>query len=115
MKYFLHFSLALTLIIVFSCNNEVKEKDISKDKVNDNNLPLFSKLDSQHTGIDFNNVNEENTKYNVYEYDYYYNGGGVAIADFNNDNLQDVIFTANMSSYKLYVNKGDFVTNQFVK
>ena len=108
MKYFLHFSLALTLIIVFSCNNEVKEKDISKDKVNDNNLPLFSKLDSQHTGIDFNNVNEENTKYNVYEYDYYYNGGGVAIADFNNDNLQDVIFTANMSSYKLYVNKGDF-------
>ncbi|AFK03182.1 ASPIC/UnbV domain protein [Emticicia oligotrophica DSM 17448] len=67
----------------------------------------FEKLSAQKTGIDFINKVEENDTQNVLNYEYFYNGGGVAAADFNNDGLLDLYFTANLSSDKLYINKGD--------
>ncbi|MCP4971500.1 MAG: CRTAC1 family protein, partial [Arcobacter sp.] len=108
MKRFLQFLLIMLIISTSSCNNNPKEEDTLKNKEVKSKLPFFSKLNSEQTGIDFNNINKESEKYNVYEYDYFYNGGGVAVADFNNDNLQDIIFTANMSPNKIYINKGDF-------
>lgn len=109
MKKLINYSIVLMMLIIASCAKDTKDKnDDEGNTLKENDLPLFSKLESDHTGIDFNNINEENTKYNVYEYDYYYNGGGVAIADFNNDNLQDIIFTANMTPHKIYLNKDDF-------
>nr|WP_295922723.1 VCBS repeat-containing protein [uncultured Dyadobacter sp.] len=68
---------------------------------------LFQKLPSNRTGILFNNTITESDSVNILSYYYCYNGGGVGIADFNNDGLHDVFFTGNMVSSKLYLNKGN--------
>lgn len=69
--------------------------------------PLFEKLSFNKTGINFINTISENDSVNMLNYYYCYNGGGVGIADFNNDNLPDIFFTGNMVSSKLYLNKGN--------
>jgi hypothetical protein len=66
----------------------------------------FKKLDSSTTGIHFANTITENDSVNILDLEYVYNGGGVAIADFNNDGLQDIFFTGNQVGNKLYLNKG---------
>ncbi|HLT50504.1 MAG TPA: VCBS repeat-containing protein, partial [Arenibacter sp.] len=58
------------------------------------------------TNIDFNNRIIESLDSNVLMYEYFYNGGGVAIGDLNGDDLEDIYFTANMADNKLYLNKG---------
>ena len=68
---------------------------------------LFTSLTSDHTGINFINTIVEKDSINIIDYEYVYNGGGVALADFNNDGLTDIYFTANLTSNKLYLNKGD--------
>lgn len=72
-----------------------------------NKNQVFRKLSSQKTGIHFNNVITENDSMNILDMEYVYNGGGVAIADFNNDHLPDVFFTGNMVSNRLYLNEGN--------
>jgi len=67
---------------------------------------LFTRLPAGSTGIGFSNTITENDSVNILSYYYCYNGGGVGIADFNNDGLQDVFFTGNRVSSKLYLNKG---------
>jgi len=69
---------------------------------------LFVLHTSDETGIEFNNTIYETDSFNIFTYDYIYNGGGVAIADFNNDGLQDVFFTGNMVANEMYLNEGDF-------
>ncbi|MEM9823481.1 MAG: VCBS repeat-containing protein, partial [Bacteroidota bacterium] len=69
---------------------------------------LFVALDSSQTGIDFVNRLENFEDYNIFNYRNYYNGGGVAIGDLNNDGLQDIYFTSNLGANKLYLNKGNF-------
>lgn len=68
---------------------------------------LFTLLDAGKTGVDFNNYIDEDEENNVLRYGYFYNGGGVAAADFNNDGLIDLYFTGNMVANKLYLNRGD--------
>ncbi len=68
---------------------------------------LFTQLSSRQTGIDFSNTIKESDALNILAYEYFYNGGGVAIGDINNDGLPDIYFTANMRSNKLYLNKGN--------
>src|SRR4030095_8073990 len=69
---------------------------------------LFEGLSSSKTHIDFANNLEKKKLFNILYYLYYYNGGGVAIADINNDGLPDIYFTSNQGSNKLYLNKGNF-------
>lgn len=69
---------------------------------------LFTSVTSDHSGIYFNNQIIETDSINVLDQENVYNGGGVGIGDFNNDGLQDIYFTGNMVSNKLYLNKGDF-------
>ncbi|MCL6267592.1 VCBS repeat-containing protein [Flagellimonas myxillae] len=69
---------------------------------------LFSKLPATHTNIDFANTLSNSPQLNILNYLYYYNGGGVAAADFNNDGLVDLYFTGNQVADELYLNKGDF-------
>lgn len=63
-------------------------------------------LSPAETGIDFSNTLTETDQANIIEYLYYYNGGGVAIGDIDNDGLEDVFFTANQGPDQLYLNKG---------
>lgn len=70
--------------------------------------PLFKKLTPRETGITFENSLEEGSLMNSVNYLYFYDGGGVAAGDINNDGLADIYFTANMHPNRLYVNKGDF-------
>lgn len=67
----------------------------------------FTLIPAGKSGIDFSNDLTESDSHNILTYLYYYNGGGVAVADFNQDGLQDILFTANEKSCRLYLNKGD--------
>ncbi|WP_373515603.1 VCBS repeat-containing protein [Persicitalea sp.] len=70
------------------------------------NKPLFEQMDGADTGILFQNTVKNTADFNIFTYRNFYNGGGVAIGDVNNDGLPDVFFTANMGANKLYLNQG---------
>lgn len=69
--------------------------------------PQFELLTEQETGIDFQNILTVDSVFNPLTYMYFYNGGGIAAGDFNQDGLVDLYFTANMSGNKLYLNQGN--------
>ncbi len=69
--------------------------------------PLFLLKQPTETGIKFTNQLTEDKSFNIIEYLYFYNGGGVACGDINNDGLIDIYFSSNQYSNKLYLNKGD--------
>jgi enediyne biosynthesis protein E4 len=69
---------------------------------------LFTLMSADSTHIDFTNQLTDTRTFNVYTYRNFYNGGGVALGDINNDGLIDVFFTGNMVASKLYLNKGNF-------
>ncbi|MGZ3943632.1 MAG: FG-GAP repeat domain-containing protein, partial [Mucilaginibacter sp.] len=89
------FVLALTSI---SCHR-------SKDDAGD---ALFQLMPSSSTGITFDNQVTEDGEFNVFNYRNFYNGGGVAIGDVNNDGKPDIFFTSNQGENKLYINKGNW-------
>ena len=68
----------------------------------------FEILHSHHTGIDFKNQIAIDDDFNVLDFDYIYNGAGVAVGDFNQDGLPDVYFVGNIVSSRLYINQGGF-------
>ncbi|MDR5590011.1 VCBS repeat-containing protein [Christiangramia sp. SM2212] len=65
-------------------------------------------MDSSKTGIDFSNNLKQDPKFNILTYLYYYNGAGVAAADYNGDGWVDLYFISNRESDKLYINQSDF-------
>ncbi|MCJ7465645.1 MAG: VCBS repeat-containing protein [Maribacter sp.] len=67
----------------------------------------FHNVSADSSGIDFANILSEKDDLNIIEYLYYYNGGGVAIGDINNDGLEDIYFTANQTPDRLYLNLGN--------
>lgn len=69
---------------------------------------LFTRLDSAQTGIHFRNELIEGPNTNILMYEYFYNGGGVAAGDFNQDGWMDLYFTANMGENKLFINHGEW-------
>ncbi|WP_318308060.1 VCBS repeat-containing protein [Flagellimonas crocea] len=69
---------------------------------------LFSKVSSSRSGVTFNNQIIETDSFNILTSEYIFNGGGVAVGDFNNDNKPDLFFTGNQVPNKLYLNQGDF-------
>ncbi len=69
---------------------------------------FFQLLDSTHTKITFRNSVKDRDDFNILTYRNFYNGGGVAIGDINNDGLSDIYLTANLEQNKLYLNRGDF-------
>jgi len=89
--------------LISSCNSEQTSKTSDPE-----DATLFSLLSSEDTGITFSNKIANQKNFNIFKYRNFYNGGGVAIGDVNNDGLPDIYLTANMGSNKLYVNKGNF-------
>lgn len=90
--------------ITLSCQTPSEnESDPEKKEVS----PLFTLLSPAQTKVDFRNTLTEGLNTNVMMYEYFYNGGGVAVGDLNNDGLEDVYFTGNMSPNALYLNQGD--------
>lgn len=102
MKTFL--ILFLALIIVSCHQNSNSGKRSFADK---RNVKLFDVLAPEETGIQFENRLTESLSMNGLMYEYYYNGGGVSVADFNNDGLQDIYFISNLYENILYLNQGD--------
>ena len=101
MKRIHFFKIFILSILLFNCNEKI-------DNENGGTIPL-EKLSSEYSGINFSNDIYPNleTRENLFDYDYFYNGSGVGIADLNNDGLKDILFTANQKPNKLYVNTGD--------
>ena len=90
-----------TILFFASCNDVSDEYRVETEAV-------FQKIESETSGIHFKNEIVDYPHMHLNIYDYYYNGGGVAIGDINNDGLSDVFFTGNNSQNTLYLNKGNF-------
>lgn len=69
---------------------------------------LFTLLPASTTGVDFVNQVEDQADYNILTYRNFYNGGGVAIGDINQDSLPDLFFSSNLEANRLYLNRGDW-------
>ena len=76
---------------------------------------LFQAMPSSSTGIAFENTLPETPALNIITYEYFYNGGGVGVGDFNKDGLIDIFFSSNISQHKLYLNKGNFQFEDITK
>ncbi len=93
MKFFNILLLIFAITCLVSCQNKQS---------------LFHLVSSKHSGIHFSNSIVENDSVNPIDLTNIYNGGGIGVGDFNNDGLQDLYFTGNQVSNRLYINKGDF-------
>ena len=89
----------ITCCLLSSCGKE-DSRSIS---------PLFQLVPASHSYVDFINELRDDENFNIIEYLYYYNGGGVAIGDINKDGLPDIYFSGNQVPNKLYLNKGNFI------
>ena len=87
------FQFSILITVCFSCN---KKKEPT----------LFSLI--KNSGIDFQNTVTESKTDNGFYFRNFYNGGGVALGDINNDGLPDVFLTSNQGENKLYLNQGNF-------
>ena len=68
---------------------------------------LLQEIPSTTSGVQFSNTLTEDENHSIINYIYFYNGGGVATGDVNNDGLPDLYFVSNQNTNKLYLNKGN--------
>ncbi len=80
-----------------------------------NGQTLFTPISHQLSGLKFENRLIESPQNNIITYEYFYNGGGVAAGDFNNDGWIDLYFTSNMGENKFYINNKNFTFSDITK
>lgn len=91
------FLIPLVLVFAvnfFSCSEKKDDQDYK-----------FELLTAEKTGLDFSNTLKSTKDFNIFNYMYFYNGGGVGAGDLNNDGLVDLCFTANQESNRIYLNR----------
>lgn len=87
------------IVLLLSCTKESQEIFTPQ---------LFENPSPETTGLKFTNTLIENDTLNILDYLYFYNGGGVAVGDVNNDGLSDIYLSGNQVKNKLFINKGNF-------
>jgi len=98
-------TICMFLILFTACKNNNEAISTKEDEKRET---LFTLLTPEETGVAFVNKVENQNNFNIFKYRNFYNGGGVAIGDINNDGLSDIYLTGNMSENRLYLNKGNF-------
>ena len=101
--------ILLTCIIIsayFSCKDRSNQQ-LAPPNREATHLKIFEFLTPSETQVHFKNTLPVDLNYNLFNYEYYYNGGGVAIGDINNDGLDDIYFTSNLEENALYLNEGN--------
>ncbi len=101
MKFFPTYILLLLPLIWWGCDKKTSEDTTARET-------LFQSLPADSTRIAFTNKVTDSQDFNIFNYRNFYNGGGVAIGDVNNDGLADVFLTSNMEENKLYLNRGNW-------
>ena len=102
-KYLKNWLTCCVLIFVYSCKNEIKDE--TKLELAET---LFVNIPTEYSNLDFKNTVVQTKKNNHMINTEFISGAGVAVGDVNNDGLQDVFFTGNQVSDRLFINKGDF-------
>lgn len=99
--------IILTALFWCSCASDQTNESASNTTFEGADQVNFDILPSKKSGVDFQNTLIETESENNYTFAYFLNGGGAAIADFNNDGLQDLFFTSNQGLDQIYLNKGN--------
>ena len=102
-KLILRLGCFLMQLLLCACGNQAGKKSSNR---------LFTLMPVSVTHADFINHldydRQLKSKFNIYTFRNFYNGGGVALGDVNNDGLIDIFMASNMETNVLYLNKGDF-------
>ena len=91
------FVLLLTIFIFQDCKKNI-DTTVDEVVVSQNNAK-FTLMSPDSTQVTFSNLSgdfKEDYNYNIFRYEYLYNGGGVAVGDVNGDSLPDLYFTRNL-------------------
>ena len=91
--FYFYFMKALLLIFLLLFNYSFSQETV------------FELLNSNQTGVEFNNVIEDKKEHNILLYANYYGGAGVGIADFNNDGRADLAVSQRGAATRLFINR----------
>lgn len=110
MKFnYYYYLLLISILFLSNCNTSNNEKKEVKPS------SAFTLLSSDQSGINFTNKLSESNQLSIRDYEYFYNGAGVGIADFDGDGLLDLFFGGNQASDRLYRNTGNLQFKDITK
>ena len=110
-----YFPFYISILFLLNCTqkSELKPNNATNTNTQKNVQQFFNfeKIYKTQSKLDFQNTLEHdlNSKSNLFDYDFFYNGAGVGITDINNDGLKDVFFCGNQVENKLFLNKGNLI------